>query len=193
MGFFDFLKPKQKTNPALDAMMQKVALVAFPGGPAQIREESLQLHALLGGRLSHDEAGHLLRKTKALLVISEDKSDDRIVRSILLTTNGKLTSHEAKLVYVFLTGISGPRHSGGDGSSPEKAVIINATSTVAGIAAEYSWIEERYGKRDVAWTVRMRSHGTRPDGKSIETFVIALANGAELGIHFDISAFYGRF
>ena len=193
MGLFDFLKPKPQVNPELADMMKKIALVAFPGGEQQIEEETNQLRALLKGRLSPAEAKQLLCKTKALLVISEDKSEKRIIDSVQITTNGKLTSQECRLVYMFLTGITGAQHSEATGRSEDDAVCINATSTMVGIAAEYAWIERRFGKRDVDWKVVMRGHGTREDGKSIENFVIETKNGEEHTIFFDISAFYGRF
>jgi hypothetical protein len=192
MGLFDFLKPKPPANPELDAMMQEIDLAAFPRGPEQIQEEARQLHALLRGRLNLAEASHLLRKTKALLVIAEDRSEERITQSILSTTKGKVTLQEARLVATFLTDLTGPPYSGGDGSSPETAVVINATSSLFGNAAEYSWIEGRYGKREVDWTLQLRSHGQRPDGRYFEILFLSLRNGDERSIHFDITAFYGR-
>jgi|SRR3989344_892562 len=194
MGLFDFLKPKKTDHPPeMEEAIKKIALVAFPGGPKQIEEETGQLHALLRGRLSKDDAKRLLTRTKALLVIAkEDRSEERITSSIVANTEGRLTQHEAQLVYQFLTGMSGPAHSGGDGSSREKAVVINATSSLTGIPAEYEWIEARYGKEDEAWTVQMRLQSSDA-GKSYETFVIELQDGTERTIHFDISSFYERF
>jgi hypothetical protein len=193
MGLFDFLKQKPQVNPELAEIMKQMAFAAFPGGEQQIEEETAQLRALLKNRLSSAEAKQLLCKTKALLIISEDKSENRIIESVQITTNGKLTLQECRLVYVFLTGITGPQHSDATGTSEDDAVYINATSTMAGISAEYAWIEQRFGKRDIDWKVVMRSHGTRDDGKSIENFVIETKNGEEHNLYFDISSFYGRF
>ena len=137
MGLFDFLKPKPKRPPEVDDAMEKIALVAFPGGSKQIEEETGQLHALLCGRLTKEESGNLLRSIKSLLIIAQDKSEARITASILGHTNGKLTPHEAHLVYTFITGSSGPITTGGDGSSADKAVVINVTSSTVGISKEY--------------------------------------------------------
>ncbi len=99
--------------------------------------------------MTREESGKLLYRTRALLVIAEDKSEARITASILRSTNGKLTQHEAHLVYTFLTGSSGPVITGGDGSSAESAVVINVTSTMIGVSEEYSYVERVCGKRDV--------------------------------------------
>jgi hypothetical protein len=195
MGLFDFFKPKQKTAipHGAEKVLQQVAFAAFPGGNKQIEEEALQLHALLRGKLSKDEAKKLLTRTKALLVISEDKSKERIVPSIVISTGNKLTEHEGFLAYQFFTGVSGDLYGGGDGSSESSAVVVNATSNSVGIQAEYKWIESKYGPKEKAWTIQMRTHGTSEGGKSYETFNIKLADGSLETVVFDISSFYGRF
>lgn len=81
--------------------------------------------------------------------------------------------------------------AGGDGTSRESAVVINATSSAVGIPAEYEWIEARFGERGSAWDVHLRFHGGLPE-KYYETFVIELADGTLHTIHFDITAFFGR-
>lgn len=195
MGLFNFLKPKQTPElpPDLQKQMQQIALAAFPGGDKQIQEETAQLHALLRGKLTKDEAKNLLTRTKALLIISDDKSKERIVPSIVASTGNKLTQHEGFLAYQFFTGVSGDLYAGNDGSSTQEAVVINATSSSVGIDAEYKWIESRYGAQDKDWTIEMRMHGGSDDGKSYETFHIKLADGTPKTIVFDISSFYGRF
>lgn len=89
MGLFDFLKQKKpEMSPELQETMQKVSSMAFPGGSEQIEEETGQLHALLRGRLNKDEAKRLLTRTKALLIIAQDHSEERITHSILAATGG---------------------------------------------------------------------------------------------------------
>jgi len=118
MGLLDFFKPKRKRNfpPELQKQMDMAALMAFPGGEEQIREETGQLHALLRGKLSKNEARHLLRRTKTLLIIAQDKSKERIVPSIVNATECKLTNHEALLAFQFFTGVSGDLYGGGEGT-----------------------------------------------------------------------------
>lgn len=195
MGLFDFFKAKSPPNRSseLEQQMQLISLAAFPGGKQQIEEEAAQLHALLRGKLTKDEAKRLLARTKALLVISEDKSKERIVPSIVAAAGNKLTQHEGFLAYQFFTGSAGELFSGGNGSCTESAVVINATSSLAGISAEYQWISNQYGRRDQDWKVVSRSHGSSDDGKYYETFHVELTGGARRTIVFDISSFFGRF
>jgi hypothetical protein len=194
MGFFDlFRRKKPGIPPELKRTFNQVTMLAFPGGHAQIEEETGSLHDLLGGRLSRAEAQLLLTSTKALLVISEDKSAECITPSIINFAEGKLTPQDASRVYRFLTGVSGDLYSGGDGTSPDQAVVINATVSSVGVTAEYAWIEQTYGARDKDWTVESRSHGTAQDGRIFETFLIKLRDGSVRKVVFDISAFFGRF
>lgn len=173
--------------------MKLVGLAAFPGGPQQIESESAQLHALFSNKITRGEAKHILTRAKSLLVISEDKSERRVVPSIVVYSNGKLTEQDASLAYRFMTGVVGDLYSGGDGASTESAVVISATNSLAGIDAEYKWIEKRYGPRNQAWKVISRMHGSNQNGKSYETFDIECTNGTRVKIIFDITAFYGRF
>lgn len=173
--------------------MKLMARVAFPGGPQQIENESAQLHALLRNKITLDEAKHILTRAKSLLVISEDKSENRVVPSIVVYSNGKLTEQDASLAYRLMTGVSGDLYSGGDGSTIESAVVINAMNSLAGIDAEYKWIEKRYGPRNQAWKVTGRMHGSNENGKSYETLDIECTDGKRLKIIFDITAFYGRY
>ena len=195
MGLLDFFKPKRKRNlpPELQKQMDMVPLMAFPGGEEQIREETDQLHALLRGKLSKDEARRLLKRTKTLLIIAQDKSKERIVPSIVNATGCKLTNHEASLAFQFFTGVSGDLYGGGEGTSEEGAVIINATLSNIGIHAEYQWLEKKYGKRDEDWTVEIRMHGSSDDGRIFETFRVKLVDGTMKTVVFDISSFFGRF
>lgn len=193
MGLFDFLRAKKKLPSDLVSALAKIGLIAFPGGRKQMLEESAQLHALFRGRLSKSEARSLVTHTKAVLVISKDKSEGRIIQSILDTTRGKLTSREAKLAYEFFTRVSGELYAGGNGSSKAEAVVINATRTVVGVGAEYRWIEDHYGERDVDWMVSIRSHGRSDDGRAYETFHIDLRDGRHVEVVFDVSSFYLRF
>ena len=196
MGLFDFLKPRRQ-EPALPRELQEkmklIGLMAFPGGPQQINTEAAQLQALFRNKLTLDEAKHIITRAKTLLIISEDKSEARVVPSIIVYANGKLTQQEASLAYQFMTGASGDIYAGGDGSSIQSAVIIKATSSATGISAEYKWIEKRYGIRDRDWKVSSRMHGSQDNGKSYETFNIECTDGRRATIIFDITAFYGRF
>jgi len=42
---------------------------------------------------------------------------------------------------------------GGDGQSIKTAIIINATSMLVGVPAEYEHIEKRHGQQDADWSL----------------------------------------
>jgi hypothetical protein len=164
--------------------------LTFPGGRKQIEEEARRLQAVLGGRLDYEETVLLLARTKTLLVIGADKSEERITKFAVAATGGRLTEEEARLVFRSITGLSGPLYTGGDGSSREKAVIINTTASAIGISAEYQWITSRYGPQGQAWTRTCQS--LVPMGeKAYDELIIQLKDGSEQTIYFEISAFYG--
>ena len=193
MGIFSKIFGSQKSQTEVDEVSARMQAIAFPCGQAQIEEEAAQLHTLLRGRVAKGEVQRLLVRNKRLLVIASDKSEARVVPSILNSANGQLSEAEAKLVYEFLTGVTGELYSGGDGSSRDNAIIINATSSISGIEAEHKWLEPRYGQQDRDWKVQTRLHGqSRTTGRAYETFVISLSDGGERTVHFDISSFYGR-
>lgn len=188
-GIFGSKKPKLSAT-AQEAL-EKIALMSFPGGEKQITEETNQLHTLLRGKLPKAEVRQLLARMKALIIIAEDKTQARILRSIQTKIGDKLTADECKIVCQFLTGILGDLYGDADGFTKDTAVVINTTSSVIGIDAEYKWLTARYGKQGEDWTIEMRMH-SQSIGRTIETFVINLENDRSKTIHFDISSFYGR-
>jgi len=186
------LAPVVNIPPILQKGADQIIDICFPLGKEQMHEEATQLHALLKGRIDKDTALRTLVKAKSLLCISKDKSESRIVESVLNYTNGKLTVPEAKLVYRFLTGYSGEMYGGGDGSSIEEAVTINATSSLVGVPAEYEWITNKFGEQGTDWKNKGREHGQTGDGRYLEIFTLELTNGTEVIAVFDISSFFGR-
>jgi len=70
---------------------------------------------------------------------------------------------------------------GGDGSNVEQAVIIEAPDPFTGVDAEYQFLSERLGKRDIDWAVVHQTNlnikgreydrltvESRPSGKKVE-------------------------
>ena len=92
MGLFDRFKSKKAEPPGeLEEMMRRMNAMAFPGGEAQIEKESDEIYKLLAGKVSREDAKYILTRSKSLLVISEDKSEQRIATSIHQSAGGKLT------------------------------------------------------------------------------------------------------
>jgi hypothetical protein len=84
-----------------------------------------------------------------------------------------------------------PVASGRDGSSAEKAVVVNATSERIGIPAEYAYLERVCGKRDVDYTLN-RQTLIHKNGREYDVLEIQLKNGSVRSFWFDITSFYGR-
>jgi hypothetical protein len=75
----------------------------------------------------------------------------------------------------------------GDGSSFQKAVIINETSERKGVDDEYAWIRKTYpGAKNNSQALVYH------DKKPFDVLHITTANGKQLAVYFDISSFYGK-
>ena len=145
MGLFGFFKPKNPDPAGVQDAVLKIVRAAFPRGEEQIIEETEQLCTILKGKLLGPEVRQLLCRSKALLVIVEDKSESRMLPFIEARAMGKLTPDECRLVYAFLIGEQAQANSDRDGSTKEKAVVIGVATSFAGIDAEYRWLEAREG------------------------------------------------
>jgi len=86
---------------------------------------------------------------------------------------------------------SGPTTEGGDGSSKEKAVVINATSPRIGIHEEYAYVERVCGERDVDWTLRIQAAEIRGVRK-YDVLEIEMKDGSVRRFWFDITSFFGK-
>jgi hypothetical protein len=82
----------------------------------------------------------------------------------------------------------GISYAGGDGSSLEKAIIINgATSEETGVRAEYDYIGKHYPgyKRGNQGLLNSK-------GKAFDMIEFTTAGGKKMAIYFDITAFLGK-
>lgn len=78
------------------------------------------------------------------------------------------------------------KYSGGDGSSPENAVIISTIDSSVGVRAEYVYLESKYGRRNVDFQV-IRQMLMTINGKDYDVLYIKLADGSQKTIYFHIS------
>jgi len=77
------------------------------------------------------------------------------------------------------------------GESPEDAIVIkNAENHRAGAAAEYLYLQKRFGKEGVDW--RLVFQALLTGDKPVDQLSIALPDGTIKDIYFDISAFFGK-
>jgi hypothetical protein len=82
--------------------------------------------------------------------------------------------------------------NGGPGDSKKSAVVIQAPDSIAGIMAEYEYLENRYGIRDVDWKLFMQSLITG-NGRSYDLLTIELKDGSRKSFYFDVTGFLGKF
>ncbi len=191
MGFFDVFR-RDKAERDARKLVKDMALLAFPEGPDQIEREASELFRRLGGNIPHREVKEMHCRTKFLAIISEDKSEARIISSIIAKSQGRFSAEEAKITYEYISECLGdvpaktPRIS--ENPARADAVVINSRNRFAGIAEEYAWIEARYGKRGVGWELVMQMHMSEGD-RSYDVLDIRTREGRDLSLSFDITAF----
>ncbi|MDT3697755.1 MAG: hypothetical protein ROY99_15375 [Ignavibacterium sp.] len=81
---------------------------------------------------------------------------------------------------------------GGDGSTEQNAVIINASSSLVGIPAEYEFIQSKFGAKGRDWELEQQMQYDK-NSRSYDIMEIKLSNGISKKIFFDITNFYGKF
>jgi len=79
-------------------------------------------------------------------------------------------------------------YAGGDGSTLEKAVIVQTNSMKVGVRAEYSWLAQHYPDAKPIYQALLHANGTYYDLVRIQA-----SSGQEIDIYFDISPFRGKF
>jgi hypothetical protein len=81
--------------------------------------------------------------------------------------------------------------AGGSGDSREDPIVIkNAPNHLAGVAAEYLYLQERFGQRDVHWELVFQAF--LKGEKRVDLLTIKLSNGTTKSMYFDISEFFGK-
>ena len=83
------------------------------------------------------------------------------------------------------------RFAGGSGDSREDAIVIkNAANHRAGVDAEYLYLQERFGERDIHWKLVMQA--LLKGERRVDWLTIELLDGTTKSIYFDISDFFGK-
>ncbi|MFD2147517.1 adenosylhomocysteinase [Mucilaginibacter antarcticus] len=75
-----------------------------------------------------------------------------------------------------------------DGSSYEKAIVINASGEMQGIKAEYDWLKQNYP----GYTRKGQSSGSY-NKRQYDMLQFTTADGNAKTIYFDITSFFGKF
>lgn len=100
MGLFDRAKSQEEKKHK--ELMQKLNSEIFPGGIMQIEREIGELRALLNFRYTKEEVKLTFIYASAIFFVSDDKSPDRIVTSILNEKNSVITKDDAYKLVSFL-------------------------------------------------------------------------------------------
>lgn len=82
--------------------------------------------------------------------------------------------------------------SGGDGSSLDKALIVNAANSDEGVPAEWRYLVATFGRKDVDWSLD-RKLLQESNGRHYDVFTLKLKDGQKKVVYLDITSFYGRF
>jgi hypothetical protein len=86
---------------------------------------------------------------------------------------------------------TGIKFEGGSGDSIDDPIIIKqAENHAAGVSAEYRYLEERFGKKDLHW--RLISQALLRGVEPVDRLTIELADGSRQHIFFDTSEFFGK-
>ncbi len=75
-----------------------------------------------------------------------------------------------------------------DGSSFEKAIVIDKDNSMDGVQAEYAWLNKYYPGYKIK-----KQRLTFDNNKPYDVIEIITADGVEKAIHFDITKFFGKF
>ena len=78
--------------------------------------------------------------------------------------------------------------AGADGSSPEKAIVIQEKTEGAGVDAEYAWLKKYYP----GYTFIGQTLDFSKDGRPYDVMHIKTAEGKKKDVYFDISNYYGK-
>lgn len=102
MGLFDLFKPKQKVTDKSQRIMQEMAKKMFPNGYSDVERGGKDIAGILSGKLSEEKCRLLFTSVKSVMHIAEDKSKARILQSIMMRGEGKITGNDASLIYRYL-------------------------------------------------------------------------------------------
>ena len=75
----------------------------------------------------------------------------------------------------------------------DNAIVINATSAIVAVPAQYQWLDSRFGEQGVDYSIVNRMQLTGDDGRSFTMHEICLSSGDTRQVFFDITASIGNF
>ena len=70
-------------------------------------------------------------------------------------------------------------------------VILGARNSVAGISAEYKYLQQKFGRENVDWMLTRQSV-LKQKGKVYDRMDLEMKDGSKKTVFFDISEFFGK-
>lgn len=100
MGFLDLFKKKKKTAlpKELEGYISDIRKKAFPGGEQEFNTLVDRVINLTNGRIPEHDVRYAVGKAGSLMVISQDKTENRIVMSLTLEKK-TISTDDAKVIY----------------------------------------------------------------------------------------------
>ena len=183
MGLKDLFRRKKSTRLSSEAedIVKKVAEEVFPGGWEQIQAETDRLYRLLGGKLEKDDVRLILTKSKSLISMADDKSKSRIIPSIIKYSTNKLSVQDAGIVYHALIGYA-----------DKPVIVIKTPSMEKGLEEQITWLTNKFGTKDRDWKAEQMIQDKAPDGRVFQILDVALADGSQETIVFDVTSYAGK-
>lgn len=102
MGLLDLFKPKPKVTDEPLRIMQEMAKKMFPNGYSDVERGGKDIAVILSGKLTEEKCRLLFTSVKSVMLIADDKSKARILQSIMMRGEGKITENDASLIYRYL-------------------------------------------------------------------------------------------
>lgn len=102
MGLFDFLKPQseqQRRQAQLMRAVKQAMPAIYPRGTADFRQWSERVYEAVGRKLTIEKSQFIFGAIVALFKLAEDKSEARMVDSILNRASGKISRDDAVRIY----------------------------------------------------------------------------------------------
>lgn len=104
MGFFDLFKSKETKG--LESGIEKLNSTIFPGGQADISFDSQRIENLTNRKIPREDLTSFVAGCKALVAINDSYDDEGFIRSYIIRSNNRISTSEARDVYVYLAGES---------------------------------------------------------------------------------------
>jgi hypothetical protein len=90
--------------------MQAKMQIIFPRGKPEIEEWSRRVFDAVGGRLTMQECYFIFSAITFLYLTADDKSESRMVESILNRANGKISREDALRIFMVICAHERARH-----------------------------------------------------------------------------------